>query len=594
MYQLDELKPRVIAHKLKMPVKDVYYSVQKFKQDIKAMVNPPPVRGKPGRKKLRDNPLLLDAIERFIQLFGIYDITAAKLHAYLGDLKHQNELPVEVHIPSKNTLLKILNETFHLRYGHLQAANLKYRDPTYNNKRLWISRLLGQFIHDDFLIVSIDESNFRSDSLPSMQWEFNQASLRRKCKAKEIPPHPSLKKSVVFASNQFLTYGHQLNKYDDELVDIDEQEQSVTDENQNTLNASNSRVLEQFQSPTKQVWMNDFAQMPKSRLLNNLEVIQEEEESPIPQTTVRKMMLGLLLESPEVKVVNDDSLPTPVNLNQRLASASKTPLEHKLDQLAIFSTPKRAQDDQALLKSTSVDEVIQPRRLRSFSNYHQSSNSNEESKDNQVALATVGDYLQIPEDLLESQLDQQQDETIGVQSIDNQQFNSLQDHQLELQQILGKYGTTARNVSRNKAVTKRQQYSVSLLSAISQQQVHATQIIEGSVDSTLFENFVYQTLHSIRVDEQLCRKQVVMFMDNAVIHKHSYILETAKKFKVTLLFNAEYSPWLNPVEQLFAYIKKNLEVQNIQNKQDSGHQHYQEVTCKQSVLYHQGHESSRC
>jgi transposase len=44
-------------------------------------------------------------------------------------------------------------------------------------------------------------------------------------------------------------------------------------------------------------------------------------------------------------------------------------------------------------------------------------------------------------------------------------------------------------------------------------------------------------------------------MDNAVIHKHSKVLETARKFKVNVLFNAEYSPWLNPVEQLFGHLK---------------------------------------
>jgi len=51
-----------------------------------------------------------------------------------------------------------------------------------------------------------------------------------------------------------------------------------------------------------------------------------------------------------------------------------------------------------------------------------------------------------------------------------------------------------------KSETKKQQYSVSLIAAISQEQVVASQIIEGGVDSTIFENFVYQTLRSIRTD----------------------------------------------------------------------------------------------
>ena len=55
----------------------------------------------------------------------------------------------------------------------------------------------------------------------------------------------------------------------------------------------------------------------------------------------------------------------------------------------------------------------------------------------------------------------------------------------------------------------------------------------------------------------------MVMMDNAVIHKHSQVLETARKLKVNVLFNAEYSPWLNPVEQLFRYIKLKLQEEHV-------------------------------
>ena len=74
----------------------------------------------------------------------------------------------------------------------------------------------------------------------------------------------------------------------------------------------------------------------------------------------------------------------------------------------------------------------------------------------------------------------------------------------------------------------------------------------------IFENFLYHTLKSIRTDEALKTKKIVLFMDNDVIHKHSEVLETARKMKVNVFFNAQYSPWLNPVEQLFSNIKKHL------------------------------------
>ena len=50
----------------------------------------------------------------------------------------------------------------------------------------------------------------------------------------------------------------------------------------------------------------------------------------------------------------------------------------------------------------------------------------------------------------------------------------------------------------------------------------------------------------------------MIIIDNASIHKHSSVFYTARKMKVSVLFNAEFSPLLNPVEQLFNYIKKEL------------------------------------
>jgi transposase len=62
----------------------------------------------------------------------------------------------------------------------------------------------------------------------------------------------------------------------------------------------------------------------------------------------------------------------------------------------------------------------------------------------------------------------------------------------------------------------------------------------------------------VRSDKDLNQRKVVLLMDNAVIHKYSELMETIRKFKVVLLFNAEYSPWLNPIEQLFSYVKAHL------------------------------------
>ena len=77
-----------------------------------------------------------------------------------------------------------------------------------------------------------------------------------------------------------------------------------------------------------------------------------------------------------------------------------------------------------------------------------------------------------------------------------------------------------------------------MLAVITHDSVISSQIIEGSVDSVLFENFIYYTLRAVRTNAAYANKQIVLFMDNAVIHKHSSVLETARKMKVNVLFNA--------------------------------------------------------
>ena len=58
--------------------------------------------------------------------------------------------------------------------------------------------------------------------------------------------------------------------------------------------------------------------------------------------------------------------------------------------------------------------------------------------------------------------------------------------------------------------------------------------------------------------EEYKDRDIVLFMDNAVMHKHPQVLETCRAFGVNVLFNAQYSPWLNPIEGLFGHIKSKL------------------------------------
>ena len=109
-----------------------------------------------------------------------------------------------------------------------------------------------------------------------------------------------------------------------------------------------------------------------------------------------------------------------------------------------------------------------------------------------------------------------------------------------------------------KSTVKRSQYSVSLISAISYDRIIANQLIECGVDSSVFESFLTQMLMGLSEDKDLVGSNVVVLMDNARVHHHELVLATARRFRVNILFSAQYSPWLNPVEEYFNFLKRSL------------------------------------
>ena len=72
----------------------------------------------------------------------------------------------------------------------------------------------------------------------------------------------------------------------------------------------------------------------------------------------------------------------------------------------------------------------------------------------------------------------------------------------------------------------------------------------------MFEHFIERMLIGMMSNPEYEGKNVVLYLDNARIHSHSMVLETARRWKVNVLFSAQYSPWLNPIESLFGYLKK--------------------------------------
>ena len=88
---------------------------------------------------------------------GIYGIKLKQLRLQLLKMLPENL------VVSEPSLGRILRTKFKLKFKKLEKANVKYSDPSYNEKRLWVSKLLAQFLAEEFVIISVDESNFRSD-----------------------------------------------------------------------------------------------------------------------------------------------------------------------------------------------------------------------------------------------------------------------------------------------------------------------------------------------------------------------------------------------------------------------------------------------
>ena len=58
------------------------------------------------------------------------------------------------------------------------------------------------------------------------------------------------------------------------------------------------------------------------------------------------------------------------------------------------------------------------------------------------------------------------------------------------------------------------------------------------MDSALFENFLFRTLTSLRQADPTNRKQIVLYLDNATLHKHHTVLATARRMNVHVFFCA--------------------------------------------------------
>jgi hypothetical protein len=182
MYFQDKLKPRQIASKLNFAnkfVRDHLYLIRKKLKQLKhiddnlqsaddipfetlrfqimEVIDPMP-HHRQTRSRVNEE-LLVDTVGQCIKTNGLHQLTIQQVRSYIAE----SQIP-GLKVPCKETVSMILKEQFLLRHVKYDGAIARYRDPLYNDRRIWLARILTQLICEDVLIVSIDETHFRSDN----------------------------------------------------------------------------------------------------------------------------------------------------------------------------------------------------------------------------------------------------------------------------------------------------------------------------------------------------------------------------------------------------------------------------------------------
>lgn len=99
----------------------------------------------------------------------------------------------------------------------------------------------------------------------------------------------------------------------------------------------------------------------------------------------------------------------------------------------------------------------------------------------------------------------------------------------------------------------------SLLMAISSQNILKSDIIKGSINAILFNNFICELNKSY----QNC----YFLMDNARIHHNKELMKIMKNSTNKIIYNIPYSPEFNPIEHCFSEIKQTF--RRINNGKDT-------------------------
>jgi hypothetical protein len=109
------------------------------------------------------NPAIIAAVRDQIDRLGLQQLSIAKVRVGL-----QARL---ARVPSKSLLTRMVKREFGLSFKHFNTAKIRYNHAAFDEKRLWISRLLTFLLSQDAVVVSIDESSFSTKIASNFRWQ---------------------------------------------------------------------------------------------------------------------------------------------------------------------------------------------------------------------------------------------------------------------------------------------------------------------------------------------------------------------------------------------------------------------------------------
>jgi len=128
---------------------------------------------------------------------------------------------------------------------------------------------------------------------------------------------------------------------------------------------------------------------------------------------------------------------------------------------------------------------------------------------------------------------------------------------------------SARNVTSFFSSTNYRRYH--LLMIVNNQRVFAWQIVLGRVASTGIAAFLCEVVKKIRLEREQGVTHIIL--DNAKVHKTLLMKNLAEKSGLVFLFTSSHSPYMNPIEEVFRFLKgsfRNLHAINESTKKIQG------------------------